>query len=224
MQDRKIQLNCAITSQDGILPTETEHTIYARYKFAVYFKGSDTPIDPEYVYTDAVDRKVAEPEKQPEKSGYIYDYWAKCDGSPFDFASEHSSPGLTLMTSYHRYASTINDNVWVLGDVGNLRFRFVRYKFMISESLDTVTDLKANFEENEKQIFVDDNLLAENQYVYDNGSLIVNLQGSYLNGLSLGTHSLRVEFTDGTVSTNFTVRERTKPVTPYHVYPKTGLE
>jgi len=207
-----------------IVSTKTEHTIYARYKFAVYFKGSDTPIDPEYVYTDAVDRKVAEPEKQPEKSGYIYDYWAKADGSPFDFASEQASPGLTLMASYHRYASTINDNVWVLGDVGNLRFRFVRYKFMISESLDTVTDLKANFEENKKQIFVDDNLLAENQYVYDNGSLIVNLQGSYLNGLSLGTHSLRVEFTDGTVSTNFTVRERTKPVTPSHVYPKTGLE
>ncbi len=90
--------------------------------------------------------------------------------------SEQASPGLTLMASYHRYASTINDNVWVLGDMGNLRFRFVRYKFMISESLDTVTDLKANFEENEKQIFVDDNLLAENQYVYDNGSLIVNLQ------------------------------------------------
>ncbi|MBR4608827.1 MAG: hypothetical protein IKO38_00080, partial [Erysipelotrichaceae bacterium] len=54
---------------------------------------------------------------------------------------------------------------------------------------------EAKCEENEKQIFVDDNLLAENQYVYDNGSLIVNLQGSYLNGLSLGTHSLRVEFT-----------------------------
>ncbi|MCR5096368.1 MAG: InlB B-repeat-containing protein [Erysipelotrichaceae bacterium] len=202
-----------------IVSTETEHTIYARYKFAVYFKGSDTPIDPEYVY---VDRKVAEPEKQPEKSGYIYDYWAKADGSPFDFASEQASPGLTLMASYHRYASTINDNVWVLGDLGNLRFRFVRYKFMISESEDTVTNLKADFEKNEKQIFVDDNLLAENQYVYDNGSLILNLKDSYLNKLSAGRHTLRVDFTDGTAMADFTVIERIKPVTPTYIPPKTG--
>lgn len=206
-----------------VVSIEEDHTIYARYMFAVYFEGSDTPIEPVYVYTDLQDKRISKPEQIPQKGDYNFDYWAKADEKPFDFANEQASPGLTLRAMYYRYASTINNNVWILHDSGKLRFRFVRYQFMISEK-ESDKDLKKDFEQNDKQVFVDDVLLAADQYTYDNGSLIVNLKDSYLNTLAIGQHKIRVEFTDGTVSTEFTVKERSKPSSDKYIYPKTGIE
>ena len=76
------------------------------------------------------------------------------------------------------------------------------------------------FEENGKKIYVDNKPLSASDY--ENGSLKVFLHDKYLNTLSVGTHTLKVEFKDGTVSADFIVKERPKPSTPTYVAPKTG--
>ena len=209
-------------NKDTVVSTEAEHTIYARYKFPVYFDGSDQPVDPAYVYTDQADKRISKPEYKPEKEGYAFDYWAKANGEEFDFTTEEATPGLHLMASYYRYVSTINDNVWVLEDSGMLHFRFVRYQFMISEGPSN-KNLPEDFIKNGKKIYVDGVLLSEGQYSFGEGSLYVDLKDFYLNKLSVGRHDLRIEFTDGSVSTTFLVRERSKPSTDSYVAPKTGL-
>ncbi|MBO7677005.1 MAG: hypothetical protein J6S49_05785 [Erysipelotrichaceae bacterium] len=129
-----------------------------------------------------------------------------------------------LVAVYHRYVSTINNNEWIVNGSGSLHFRFVRYEFARSET-ESSTDLKQDFEYNDRRIFVDGDPLNEGQYDYDKGSLIVDLKDSYLNNnLSIGLHNLRVEFTDGSISSDFIVKERTRPSSDQYECPKTGLE
>ena len=79
------------------------------------------------------------------------------------------------------------------------------------------------FEINGKKIYVDNVALSASDYSYEKGSLKVFLHDSYLNKLNAGTHTFRVEFADGSVSTNFVVKEKPKPVAPTYIIPKTGI-
>ena len=128
---------------------------------------------------------------------------------------------MVLAGKYHRYAYNGNEQTWILNDKGKLGFRFVRYERVFMDKLSDL-DLKALFEENDKQLFINDVLLDPAYYDYREGSLIIDLKDSYLNSLSVGRYNLTVKFADGEVSAAFNVKERAKPSTDSYVMPKTG--
>ncbi len=204
--------------------------LIARYSFTVVFEDSGTPVDSVRVYEDKKD-ELEIPETVPEKEGYVFDGWAKEDGTLFDFNSDEASPGLVLAAMYHRYAYKGNEQTWYLGDTNDLPFRFVRIEFVSSEE-ESNKDLEKLFEENGRQLFVDETLLESNQYTYEKGSLIVKIVPFYLNTLSVGQHTLTVKFADGEASAIFYIKERSKPsepenketATPDFVFPRTGVE
>ena len=211
-------------SKDTVVAQVNDHTAYTRYKYPVYFVAADGTEKAIEVYDDI--NHMDDPGKAPDFQNYIFDYWARKNGEEyeeFDFSKDRVVPGMRLLAVYHRYVSTINNNEWIVNGKGSLHFHFVRNEFKDGEK-PSAKDLCQDFENNDRQIYVDDNLLGENQYDYKNGSLIVSLKDSYLNDLSLGTHNLRIKFTDGTVSTSFIVKERARPSTDQYVFPKTGLE
>ena len=56
------------------------------------------------------------------------------------------------------------------------------------------------------KVFVDDNLVDPENYISEEGSTIITLLASYVNTLSVGQHTLKVEFTDSKVATTtFTI-------------------
>ena len=199
--------------------------LIARYSYTVTFEGSDDPIDPVKVYDDQKDERIKEPETEPVKDGYVFDGWVKEDGTPFDFENEEATPGLVLRALYHRYAYSGNEQTWYLKDTGDLPFRFVRYEYTDSE-IESGKDLKKLFEDSDKQLLLDGTLLATSQYSYENGSLLVKLHSSCLNALSLGEHTLTVQFADGEASAVFLVKKKnsTEPSKPDFVFPNTGIE
>ncbi|MGN0383164.1 MAG: chitobiase/beta-hexosaminidase C-terminal domain-containing protein, partial [Eubacterium sp.] len=56
---------------------------------------------------------------------------------------------------------------------------------------------------------VDGNLVDAKNYTVKEGSTIVTLKADYLNTLSVGSHTFEMIWTDGTASTNFTIKEDT---------------
>lgn len=69
------------------------------------------------------------------------------------------------------------------------------------------------------KVYVDDELVDEENYTTEEGSTIVTLKQSYVDTLSVGEHTLKVTFADGGVATtNFTIAK----VTPAIDNPKTG--
>lgn len=56
---------------------------------------------------------------------------------------------------------------------------------------------------------VDGNLVDAKNYTVKEGSTIVTLKADYLNSLSVGSHTFEMIWTDGTASTNFTIKEDT---------------
>ena len=61
---------------------------------------------------------------------------------------------------------------------------------------------------NFRAAYVDGSLLGSDDFTFAPGSLIIDLKSSYLDGLETGSHVLRTEFTDGTVSADFSVTEK----------------
>ena len=56
------------------------------------------------------------------------------------------------------------------------------------------------------KVYVDDKLVSEKNYVSKEGSTIITFNDTYLSGLSIGTHSLKVVFSNGGVaSTKFVI-------------------
>ena len=72
---------------------------------------------------------------------------------------------------------------------------------------------------------VDDetDVLDPSNYDKGKGSVRITLKPAYLETLSVGEHTLTAYFLDGAVSTaKFIIKERSKPVTPSYIPPKTG--
>ena len=77
-----------------------------------------------------------------------------------------------------------------------------------------------------KCAYVDEKLLNGSDYFIKPGSLNITLNQSYLEKLSVGTHSLKVEFTDGlSAAADFKVLRKSEPPKPasYQI-PLTGIE
>lgn len=63
-----------------------------------------------------------------------------------------------------------------------------------------------------KSLEIDGKVVDPKYYTLAKGSTIITLKNSYLNTLSVGSHSIKVAYTDGKVATtSFSVREESKP-------------
>ena len=67
-------------------------------------------------------------------------------------------------------------------------------------------------------VVVDGDELSEDEYTVENGSIILNLLSSYLDSLSIGKHTLEINFDDiyageGSLETTFTVEDKDNPNT-----------
>ena len=76
-----------------------------------------------------------------------------------------------------------------------------------------------------------DNIVTD-EYEKRIGSVIITLKPSYLNKLSVGKHSIKLTFKDGSVESYFFIERKTNPSgssesgssTVYYSIPKTGVE
>ena len=59
--------------------------------------------------------------------------------------------------------------------------------------------------ENGGKVYVDDVLVDPSNYTSESGSTIITLKKAFVDKLSVGDHTLRVEFTDGEATTMFTI-------------------
>ncbi|MBR4608959.1 MAG: InlB B-repeat-containing protein, partial [Erysipelotrichaceae bacterium] len=196
----------------------SDHTLYARYLYNVSYYTEDGLYSGNYIYDDLKEPRAIKPDTTPTKDGYLFGYWADASGNEYDFNSILTG-NIALRASFYNYRYVGPVNRWVLENTGYLLFTFKRFEYILRET-ESKRDLKKMFEENGKKIYVDNKPLSASDY--ENGSLKIFLHDKYLNTLSVGTHTLKVEFKDGTVSADFIVKERPKPSTPTYVAPKTG--
>ena len=207
---------------EDIYNIQDNSALFARYKYEVSFREIDGTAAAIYVYDDL--NRVAYPGKAKNRNGYVFDCWVTSSSEQkFDFLNDETYPKMVLAGKYHKYVYEGIENTWVLGNSGNLGFRFVRYEHVFADK-PYEGSLKALFIENGRQLFVDDVLLDQDQYIPSDGSLIITMHDSCLNKLSAGKHKLTVRFADGEVSTYFYVKERAKPITPAYIAPKTGIQ
>ena len=116
--------------------------------------------------------------------------------------------------------------------------RFVTYQFARGENSEWVTDsgsplrVKAirkpvddSTATHFRRVLVDGTEVSEADYDLSEGSIIVALKPSFLKNLSLGNHTLTLEFDDGSIRTKFTIKkEKDKSVSPGYKFPLTGIE
>ncbi len=199
-----------------------DHTLYARYLMDVSFYVENRLYSGNHLYDDVDGIKAIRPANDPSKEGYQFMYWANADGSEFDF-NNTITDNLKLYARFYQYEYDGGEVVWVAGASGKAKFTFVRNEFTKEKELSKL-DLLEKFNNGDRRIYVDNNLLHEGDYSCENGSLIAYLNDSYLNTLSIGTHTLRVMFDDGEVSAPFKVIRKNNPDTPSYVIPKTAIE
>lgn len=71
------------------------------------------------------------------------------------------------------------------------------------------------YDSKQLKVLVDGKEIQPQHYTHKAGSIIVNIQPTYLDTLALGTHTLAITSTDGTASTNFVVLPaNSKPASP----------
>ena len=203
---------------DGsIVRNSEDHVLYARYQIPVTFVGTDNQtLMVSYDFEDQP-TGITAPSKKPGKEGYTFMCWADASGQEYDFTQPVTKP-VTLKPKFFQYRYIGNENIWYLDNVGVSTFPFKRFEIVNSERESDMI-LSEHF----VKASVDGKQIAnEKDFVYRDGSLIVDLKASYLNTLAAGNHTLKVEFEDGEASADFTVIERIRPVTPTYIPPKTG--
>ena len=80
-------------------------------------------------------------------------------------------------------------------------------KYIITKNNEAKFKIDADYVKFERggKVYVDDVLVDSSNYTSKSGSTIITLKKDYLDKLSTGEHSLRVEFTDGEATTTFIV-------------------
>lgn len=99
-------------------------------------------------------------------------------------------------------------NVWTKGSKSTSDFTFKR-NINDSKTYDSFKDIE-----------IDGKPVDRNNYDSDPGSVIIKLKPSYLEKLSVGSHTIKAIFVDGEAEANFTVKQSS---TKRHVMPKTGV-
>ena len=99
---------------------------------------------------------------------------------------------------------------------GNSKITPTEYKFLeganqeytIEKDKDATFRIDADYSKFNNKVYIDNNLLNEDNYSSKSGSTIITLKEAYLKTLSIGKHTLKVAFSDeGSAATEFTIKE-----------------
>ena len=104
-----------------------------------------------------------------------------------------------------------DDQVWYKGSGQDASFTFKR-SFNDNETYNRFLGIQ-----------IDDKDVDKTNYIYEEGSVIVDLKASYMETLSIGKHTIKAIFNDGQAKANFEIRTTKPNPIPYEI-PKTGVE
>ena len=200
----------------------TLYAIWEINKFEVTFEGLVDSQTVEY------GSKATKP-TDPTKKDYEFVEW-QLNGVAFDFDTPITqNTALTAKWNEIKYEDTTSatSKTWIKGATGSLTITFKRNNDDPVEREDgTISKTYFEWLLADKKISVDGEPLTDDNYEASDGSLNIKLKDTFLNTLTLGNHTLTVEFYDMSkpVSTTFTVKAKPAPVTPSYEVPKTGIE
>lgn len=146
-----------------------------------------------------------------------YTFPAKYTADTKNYKQDPVDITVVVSKAYYDYVSGSSSGVWTKGSAGTLSFTFKRSQ---KDELTYGCFAKASYDGSNEMTKNTDFKIAE-------GSLIINLEDSLLNSLSIGVHTLNITFEDGTAVTTFKVVEKSSgsdsSSTDYNP-PKTGIE
>ena len=129
------------------------------------------------------------------------------DGADVDIINETRTDYFTNCT-YDFTFKYVND------EVSPKEYKFIEganQTYTIDESKNATFKVNAEYSlfENGGKIYIDNNLLDNDNYTSKSGSTIITLKDAYLKTLSVGEHTLKVAFSDnGEAITKFTIKEK----------------
>ena len=130
-----------------------------------------------------------------------YDYYTRCKYEfTFQYAKEEVTP------KKYKFIEGANQ-IYILDESKNAMFR-----------------IDADFSLFDRKVYIDGKLIDAKNYKAESGSTIINLNKEYVNILSVGKHTIKVEFNDGGEAiTKFEVKDQEKLSNNTNIEnPKTG--
>ena len=129
-------------------------------------------------------------------------------GSALDF--DDFDDGIILETRFDHYTRcTYEFTFKYVEDVKEYKVvAGANQKYLINKNKSASFKIDASYDlfKSGGKVYVDDKLVSEKNYVSKEGSTIITFNDTYLSGLSIGTHSLKVVFSNGGVaSTKFVI-------------------
>lgn len=105
--------------------------------------------------------------------------------------------------------TNISEDTLILMDVKKIVYDVIlgdNETYTKSSDNELIIRIDADYSLFNNKVYVDDNLIDENNYTSKSGSTIIMLKNEYVDTLEIGEHILKVEFIDGGVATsNFVV-------------------
>ncbi|MBR5340878.1 MAG: InlB B-repeat-containing protein [Erysipelotrichaceae bacterium] len=193
---------------------EVEKEVIHTVSFIV---NDGSPIEVKVEHGHTVNDPINPEGKKDMLEGWFKDSANRTAENSWNF-NEPVSSDLKLYAYMNLYVCIARTDSWELGDRGNASFRFILNELINDRKLDD-NKLLEDFEQNGRKVYLDGRLLSAAEYDYEIGSLIINLHDSCLNSLSEGKHTLRVDFSKGSATTEFSVKKRK---IYYHI-PITGV-
>ena len=143
-------------------------------------------------------------------------FLAKYTGDSTNYKDVPVNIPVIVIKGTYSYVSGSSSCVWIKGSLGSLLFTFKR----------TINDKKTF--DSFLSAYTDGKEMTQNaQYGIKQGSLIISLNDSILNSLSIGTHILKVKFIDGEATITFKVIDKSSgggSSSKEYEPPKTGIE
>lgn len=129
------------------------------------------------------------------------------DASGNRFTVSNPTDAVDTITAGNEYALT------AAGEETTIEYEVIKgagQTYTIDENENAVFEINADYSvfENGGKVYVDGKEVSNDNYTSKSGSTIITFKKAYMDGLSVGEHTLKVTFTDGgSATTTFTVAE-----------------
>ena len=135
-----------------------------------------------------------------KKSEVFKGFHMQYTGSALDF--DDPDGGILLETRYDYYTRCTYEFTfqYVKEDTESKEYEFIEGAnqiYTVDESKDATFRVDADYSLFANKVYIDDNLVDNENYDSKSGSTIVTLKDSYLKTLSVGRHTLKVAFSNG---------------------------